>query len=599
MLVLLLSLLNDDDLGELAEALQETYSILADRQHLELLILKVLPLSSINSKIFIRALVQAFDGPHVAVPQHMVDAPVAWDIFLRRLLQHGYVLPGTIDQLGCEDRSWVVKWPEDGFKDTSVFRNLQFSGDHKTINSIPPLNLNPEVPSTAALTVTLSNGRSYTIASADLENIVRMNAGRYVVTEAFAGGRSFDLDISDVWVNQTLFRAITEINSILGLVKSILPNRPTSALADKFTSLMRRTSIRSPSGSFKRYDETALPEIRGCGRLTYNVAKLNGNFLSLCAKTDGRKIHQRELIALLNRDINKINATVSAVEATMQSTFEGKRTDDYIQQTVYRLKQKLSEIWKLKQEAERRKNTMLGHDPKLASEPVTKVLYQVGATDTQVSVFSGYKAWHNADDNVLFIDSHRRVVSQVTWQNDTVVVSFHGVQMRYFASPLRPLEDHEKWEELKEGDSVLLCGHYLVVVEPSDKTFISPTSTTSETIARRPVPEPNRPTAVVGGYDPVRGDPMPRQSRAGARANGPGPMPMRPHPPEHLPIHIRQDRPPAQPREYEAPPPPRPREIMLEQVVNRLKVTGVEAVAGNRRGKNRLQEARLVRSFVR
>ena len=50
MLVLLLALLNDDDLAELSAFLEVTYGICASREHIELLILKVLPLSSINSK---------------------------------------------------------------------------------------------------------------------------------------------------------------------------------------------------------------------------------------------------------------------------------------------------------------------------------------------------------------------------------------------------------------------------------------------------------------------------------------------------------------------------------------------------------------------
>src|SRR5271163_4099544 len=49
MLVLLLSLLNDDDLNQIGEFLEVTYNLKAERQHVELLILKVLPLMSINS----------------------------------------------------------------------------------------------------------------------------------------------------------------------------------------------------------------------------------------------------------------------------------------------------------------------------------------------------------------------------------------------------------------------------------------------------------------------------------------------------------------------------------------------------------------------
>ncbi|RMZ77816.1 hypothetical protein DV737_g4147, partial [Chaetothyriales sp. CBS 132003] len=543
---------------------EDTYDILAERQHLELLILKVLPLFSINSKIFLRALITAFDGHLVNPSSQRADQPIVWDIFVGRLLQLGYILPGTIDQLGCEKRSWVIKWGKEGFKDTSIFKNLQYSGQCRTINEIPPLSLNPEVSTTAELTVTLANKRNYIIASADLENVVRMNSGRYVVTEAINGGRSFDLDISDVWVNQTLFRAITEINSVLGLVKSILPSRPKNEIVRRLDTILHNRSLR---GGTRRYEESALPEIKGCGRLTYSVAKLNGQWLALACKVDGRKIHVRELIALLHRDLNKIDATNKATELTIQSAFEGRRVSEHIQQSAYRLKAKLPGIWKLQQEAERRQNEMRQYDPKLPSEPVSKVLYQVGAANTQISPFSEYHAWYQAAENVLFIESQRRVVSQVIWSNDTLIVSFHSMPMRFFASPLRALEEHEKWEELKEGDNVLLCGHYLLVVEPTDQTFI-PTSTA----------EPSG--SAMLQINPIRGDPTPRQPGLGVRPNHREGAP-----------HVHE--------EGRAHPRPIPRPVPLEQVVNWLKVTGVEAMPGVRRGRNRIQDAPVLRTAIR
>ena len=84
-----------DDLQELAEFLEVTYSLRAERQHIELLILKVLPLMSINSKIFLESLVTAFDGPFVNVSPHLVDQLDIWNYFLQLLLQYDYILPGT------------------------------------------------------------------------------------------------------------------------------------------------------------------------------------------------------------------------------------------------------------------------------------------------------------------------------------------------------------------------------------------------------------------------------------------------------------------------------------------------------------------------
>jgi hypothetical protein len=155
MLVLLLALLNDDDLGEIAEFLETTYRINAERQHIEMLILKVLPLMSINSKIFLHAMVIAFDGP--AVCPHPTDKPFVWNTFIQRILQLNYVLPGIVEQLGQPNLSWAIRWPEEGIKDSSIFNNLQYAGDARTINEIPPINLHLDTTA-AELTVILTNG---------------------------------------------------------------------------------------------------------------------------------------------------------------------------------------------------------------------------------------------------------------------------------------------------------------------------------------------------------------------------------------------------------------------------------------------------------
>ncbi|KAI4253486.1 MAG: hypothetical protein LQ352_003654 [Teloschistes flavicans] len=57
MIVLLLSLLNDDDLSEIKDFLEATYGLKSDRRSLELCILKVVPLLSIDSEVFLKSLV--------------------------------------------------------------------------------------------------------------------------------------------------------------------------------------------------------------------------------------------------------------------------------------------------------------------------------------------------------------------------------------------------------------------------------------------------------------------------------------------------------------------------------------------------------------
>src|SRR5439155_892754 len=108
-------------------------------------ILKVLPLRSINAKVFINALIRAFDDPTLPPIPNDWDRPqgypVVWGDFLKRLVHYGYILPGTVRDLGQDYTSWAVKWPEDGFKSSEVFSNLQYAGEGRRMNDIPPIRL--------------------------------------------------------------------------------------------------------------------------------------------------------------------------------------------------------------------------------------------------------------------------------------------------------------------------------------------------------------------------------------------------------------------------------------------------------------------------
>lgn len=98
MLVLLLSFLNDDDLHNIQEFLERTFHFNADRKNLELLLLKVIPFYSINSHIFLTSIVPAFEGWSPRKPEKQ-DHAFYWETFVSRIAAHGYVLPGTIDNL--------------------------------------------------------------------------------------------------------------------------------------------------------------------------------------------------------------------------------------------------------------------------------------------------------------------------------------------------------------------------------------------------------------------------------------------------------------------------------------------------------------------
>jgi hypothetical protein len=174
-MIVLLSLLNDEDLGDIGDFLEATYKLKLDRKHLELLFLKVLPLMSINSKVFLEAMIPAIEGFPLNTDYDSSDGAhrYAWDIFVRRILDLGYLLPGGVTDLNREENFWIVEWPENGFKSTSVFNNLQYAGVLKAINEIneiAPIEFHPEA-SLAEIKKIMTTGGEYIIGSPDLDRI--------------------------------------------------------------------------------------------------------------------------------------------------------------------------------------------------------------------------------------------------------------------------------------------------------------------------------------------------------------------------------------------------------------------------------------------
>jgi hypothetical protein len=99
MQVLLLAFLNNEDLKLVKKVLETTFHIPGDRSNLELLIMKVLPLSSINPEVFLEGLYAAYK-PDEPLPKSfdLRLQPGLWDSLQLELAEKGYVIPIPIAQ---------------------------------------------------------------------------------------------------------------------------------------------------------------------------------------------------------------------------------------------------------------------------------------------------------------------------------------------------------------------------------------------------------------------------------------------------------------------------------------------------------------------
>lgn len=138
MLVLLLSLLNETDLLEMADFIEKTFKFSPKSKltlrvsqayrlerstwtlicflqgwDMELLFLKVIPLTSINSKVFLQGLIPAVDQWKLTEHQLTNESQI-WRNFVRNLACKGYLLPGSLEHLGHREKSWIYAWPAEG-----------------------------------------------------------------------------------------------------------------------------------------------------------------------------------------------------------------------------------------------------------------------------------------------------------------------------------------------------------------------------------------------------------------------------------------------------------------------------------------------------
>ncbi|KAF1982218.1 hypothetical protein K402DRAFT_210702 [Aulographum hederae CBS 113979] len=447
MIVLLLSLLNDDDLFEIAEFLETTYGLKADRPSLELLFLKVLPLMSINSNVFIKSMIPAYEGYGLPEPSNDSNHRHYWHHFLHRILQRGYILPGRIPDLGADEDSWIVKWPVDGFKSSVVFNNLQYSGSGpharcRTFNDIPPIELHPEGEA-GEIHVVMNNGDTYSIDADDLERMTCMMPGSYTIQEATQDGRLFDFEVQEVVLNQNAMEAIRILNGLIRTVNELLTSNLTRG-----SRLMRRMSTRKSSGGLALCDE-----LSGFPRVTSNRAVLGQDVLAVAYKSDGRKITRKDAIRNISRTCHHITAFTDYYQRGLSSISTPAQSQQ--------LRSTLDSIAAQVQQAQSMRHQMESN-AELSDEPIAKVLYPGSTNANYIKEWHGYQARKTGDR--LHIDGKRSIVSSMVWLSDSIIeVSLEHYPAKYIVSPLGPVEEASRGDEIQEGDIAILCGHYMVV----------------------------------------------------------------------------------------------------------------------------------------
>lgn len=451
MLVLLLSFLNDDDLLEIRPFLESTFKLQAERQHLELLFLKVIPLASINDKLFLTSMVPAFEGWSPREPVKPESG--YWDTFITRILPLGYILPGKVSQLGRCPLSWIMKWPKDGFKNSDVFHNLQYEGHMQTFNDIPPIeDLIDREDENNELTVVMTNETKFIIRIQDYEPIICLTEGTYVMQEAQTDGRTRDLIIKEEWLNQASRDAVKMINPVIKNVNAWLmtPRRSNSRLGP-FRPKKKMADIK------------ILEECHTSGRITKHRAILGQDTLATAYKLDGRKLFIRDAVSIMAHDILYVESVVKYYEEYMQDQVHGLDGDTYRW-----IKQQLASVTALIDQAENVRR-QLSQDDAISDEPIAKVIQPKGGSPFAPRIWHDYRTYITAG-NYLHMEAEKSTVIKVSWLSDKIVeVLLQGGRKKYFASPLEFVDEARREDEVQVGDIAVLAGQYMVLAVPNEE----------------------------------------------------------------------------------------------------------------------------------
>lgn len=455
MVVLLLSLLNDEDLKEISEFLETTYNLRAERPDIELLFLKVIPLMSINSKVFLKAMVPAYEGWELKEPVNEESYTYIWQTFVQRILSQGYILPGTVDDLGNLQNSWISKWPREGIKSSAVFDNLQFqgsgSGHTKTFNDIPPIEIRPEFSATeSTIRVILTDTLEYTLDSNDLEQITCMIKGNYSITEANDTARRYELIIQEQLLNESIILATTMVNEVIRKANRWLTGQKKTAavVGRRFREAVLRK--RDTTQLQMLHESVMVP------RLTQNSALLNQSVLAITFKTDGRRITKQSAMRELESHRKRISEIVQYYMSGLDTLeFHGGTAEARL------IKDELDKIHLALNTASRVRSG-LAEVVRLGDEPIAKVDFPGGLGPTDISTWSDYKAW--LSQNALHVSAKHAVVKTLVWRtNELADVMLDRSVLRYTVRPLKLVNEIGRIDEIQVGDKVLLVGHYMVV----------------------------------------------------------------------------------------------------------------------------------------
>jgi hypothetical protein len=518
MLVMLLSLLNDEDLQQISSILENTFKMPGNRKGLELLILKVLPLSSFNSKVFMEDLLAVIDigagKPQLKDRSMQRDR---WRQLQIELAQDGYLLPVHIQHTGISEepvadnledmmdamrlptqqpvrfpsdiygtagnynvseissqnpRLWLAAWPEDiGILDSTVFKHFQHCGKSrsrgslqddivKAVNIVPHLDITSEDKENEYVAV-FANGARYRVSSHDPEYISKMQSGKYTLKEEH-GNSIADLDIVEEVLNQPFTEAAKQHNELVERINQFLGGRRER----------RRLSMRrSTSTKFTKIEEPV-----SATRVWAEIVQPSGTKVRVAEafKLGLRIVFREDIVNGMNATLSRLTRNTERIALAVPQ-YQIKDSDRDIammqQAHVTKIIEALDVIKTTTFDANRMRAELvrLG-GPLLPTDPITTVIYtSFIQTSGEKPEWQNYGSALHSDNERMIVQSKRLVVDEIL-QGNIIKLEFHSAHLVLSIQPLGPtataIQDEDDDFSIKRGDTVLWMGYYIVHVDP-------------------------------------------------------------------------------------------------------------------------------------
>jgi hypothetical protein len=505
MLVLLLSFLNDDDLNKVQHLLEDTFQLPSDRAGLELVIFKVLPLSSIDSQVFLDGLCDVYN--HLERPFKSMDHLEVWKALRTDLANRGYLLPSLVDDFGransefdfdedleavidrdMEDLnldgseastevSWFPSWPrENGFEASIVFQFLQHQGPqtrggargqdvYRALNDVPHLDITAE-DKDCDVKVIFTTGAEFRVQNSDPDLISQMECKSYVLKPlSNTNAELANLVIDEETLNGPLSSAVKCLNKII---------RKGENLAE-LKEQKRNIFLSSNKFSGTPFFEIDMPV--EAKRVSAKIMPANSEQGELCAeafKLGNRVVYRDDVVRDMGDFLTKITSINNNISDKLPRFETKKPSDEWAkkQNAIVRdLFEDLQIVKNYIDEAKRTRQDLMKVARVLPSDPISKVMYPSLANANAIE-FERYSSQLSKDERTLLIQCRTLTSSKSPTPSRPIILGFKKFLLSISVEPLlakSSMNDPEKMPTIVPGTIFLWLGYYLLMVELVDE----------------------------------------------------------------------------------------------------------------------------------